>query len=53
MINPDKSVCASPADFDPFRWNTGQQRVLHLNQKLQDGGGRQLINKTRADVTVD
>lgn len=39
---PDKSnnVCLSPADFDPLRWNGGRQRVLHLNQKLQSGGGK-------------
>ncbi len=26
---------SSPADFDPVTWNSGQQRVLHLNQKLR------------------
>lgn len=33
-------TCVSPADFDPLRWNSGQQGVLHLNQKLQSGEGR-------------
>lgn len=29
------ATVSSPADFDPVRWNSGQQRVLHLNQKLR------------------
>lgn len=28
-----------PADFDPVKWNSGGQRVLHLNQKLEGRDG--------------